>query len=278
MGAVCAGNKVFQHESETANLLPTKNVNGKSPPVQWQPIAKLQGSGQYEYQGFETWTPQEQEEWKQGLLESKWGVGQVSIRLPIRGGTQLLGLIYGYLPFLIPIWWALWMIASLIQNGRARFFPTYGLCIAIGFAIVNETITKQICKRTLDPSITARPPEAVCKHPGMPSGHVMNAYTLMTWVFLEDLFEQQVYPEWLVIVVLVMGPVPWARVYNKDHTVAQVMVSACVALVMGCIAFWIRWTYFPGHKDPWDWFHSEYSFDNAYGTPPPLTNLTAGSA
>lgn len=219
-------------------------------PVQW-PVGKMQGAGQWETQGFETWTDEEKQQFREGKLREKWGVGQVSIRLPIQDSMQLIGLVYGYLPFIIPIWWAIWMIESWIIYGNPTFFPTYGLCIAAGFAIVNETITKQICKRTLSADITNRPPEAVCKHPGMPSGHVMNAYTLMTWCFLEALLEPHVFPEWLLIIVLVLGPVPWARVYNKDHTVPQVLVSGCIAVFMGSIAFLIRRIYFANHHSPW---------------------------
>lgn len=219
-------------------------------PVQWPSFGK--GAGQFEFQGYETWTPAEQQAFKDGKLTRKWAVGQVSIRLPLAGPVSFVAIVYGYLPFIIPLWWAEWVIWSWVHNGEPRFFPLCGLSIAAGFALVNETVTKQICKRTLPPEITSRPPEAVCKHPGMPSGHVMNAYTLMIWCFLEALLDKIVHPEWLIAIVLVMGPVPWARVYNKDHTVAQVMVSAVVAVFMGGLAYYIRKTYFPGHYQPWD--------------------------
>lgn len=243
-----------------------KNVKGESPPQHWVPIPKLKGSGQCEFQGYDTWTAQEQQEWKDGHLQSKWGVGQVSIRLPIRNCVALTALVYGYLPFLIPIWWFVWVVSSWIMNGSPRFFPLYGLLIAIGFAIINETLTKQICRRALSTDITNRPPEAVCKHPGMPSGHVMNAYTLMTWCFLEAILDIHIYPEWLLAVVLVMGPVPWARVYNKDHTVPQVVVSGCIAVVMGVVAYALRSRYFnshtQGHTAPWTWYHMGEGYDN----------------
>lgn len=242
--------------SERQGMLADPESSGFDQPVQWQPIAKLKGSGQCECQGFESWTEEEKQMWHEGKLRSKWGIGQVSIRLPIRDPLHFIGLLYGYLPFVIPIWWALWALITWIARGEPRFFPAFGICIAVGFALVNELVTKQICKRTLPKSITDRPEEAVCKHPGMPSGHVMNAYTLMVWCFLEAAFSEIVYPEWLVVIVLVMGPVPWARVYNKDHTVAQVVTSACVATVMGTVAFLIRKTHYPDHDQPWDWYHA----------------------
>lgn len=234
------------------------------PPQQWQLFSK--GAGQCEYQGFDTWTEEEQKEWRDGKLRCKWGVGQVSIRLPVRDVPTFIALLYGYLPFVIPIWWAIWAIVSYINRGQPRFFPAFGICIAAGFALVNELIIKQICKRTLPASITSRPPEAVCKHPGMPSGHVMNAFTLMVWCLLEVAFDKLVYPEYVLLILLVLGPVPWARVYNKDHTVPQVLVSACVASVMGCIAFYIRKTHWPHQTQPWEWYTATKGMENPYAS------------
>jgi len=226
-------------------------------PQQWNGCLKP-GAGQLEYQGFETWTEAEQTRFKEGTLRAKWAVGQVSIRLPIDGFLTGLALIYGYLPFIIPIWWIIWVIVTAIEYGKPRFFPTFGLCIAASFALVNETITKKICRKLCSERISSRPPEAVCKHPGMPSGHVMNAYTLMVWTLLEVGLDQTVHKEWLLIILIIMGPVPWARVYNKDHTVAQVLASAIASVFMGSLAYYIRKTWFPhfGKEwQPWDWMH-----------------------
>eukprot|EP00928_Gymnodinium_smaydae_P045184 TRINITY_DN30150_c0_g5_i1.p1 TRINITY_DN30150_c0_g5~~TRINITY_DN30150_c0_g5_i1.p1 ORF type:complete len:261 (-),score=22.92 TRINITY_DN30150_c0_g5_i1:115-897(-) len=232
------------------------------PPKQWQLFA--QGAGQCEYQGFEGWTDEEKQMWRDGKLRCKWGIGQVSIRLPVQSCTAFIALVYGYLPFIIPIWWAIWALVTYCMHGQPRFFPFFGICIAASFALVNELVTKQICKRTLSASITNRPPEAVCKHPGMPSGHVMNAYTLMVWCFLEAALDSMVHLEWVALVVLIMGPVPWARVYNKDHTVAQVLASACIAIVMGCVAYYIRKTHYPHHAALWDWYSVTPPIKNQY--------------
>jgi len=228
-------------------------------PEQWPGC--LTGAGQFEYQGFESWTAEEQKQWEAGALIAKWGIGQVSIRLPIQSPLQFIAIVYGYLPFIIPIWWFIWTVSTWAKCGSPRFFPAFGLCIAAGFALVNETITKKLCKKFLSADITSRPPEAVCHHPGMPSGHVMNAYTLMVWTLCEVLYDWDVHFDHLLIVLFVMAPVPWARVYNLDHTVPQVLVSMAAALVMGLIAFGIRNQYFPHHRGhwPWDWegYHME---------------------
>merc|ERR1712232_1216691 len=163
----------------------------------------------------------------------------------------------GYLPFIIPIWWGIWAIATYSAHGKARFFPAFGVSIALGFAIVNELVTKRIAKRYLSPEITNRPPEAVCKHPGMPSGHVMNAYIIMIWCLWEAFMDTLIHIEWVILILVVMAPVPWARVYNRDHTVLQVTASACCSLVMGSIAYYIRAHYYPHHAQPWDWYSAE---------------------
>lgn len=222
-------------------------------PKQWPGCGK--GAGQFEHQDFESWTPEEKLQWKEGRLTAKWGVGQVSIRLPVRDPLQMIAIVYGFLPFVVPAWWLCWVVTSWSRNGVPEFYPAYGLCIAAGFALINETLTKKMCRKVLPPVITSRPPEAVCNHPGMPSGHVMNAYTLMVWTLIEVLYDYSVHVDFLTIIFIVMGPVPWARVYNKDHTPLQVKVSMSFALIMGIAAWWIRVTYFPGQRGmwPWDW-------------------------
>mmetsp|Transcript_76822 Transcript_76822/g.221990 ORF Transcript_76822/g.221990 Transcript_76822/m.221990 type:complete len:254 (+) Transcript_76822:109-870(+) len=247
-----AGNKYRQADLEEQ----------KEKPPAWALFAP--GAGQCEKQGYDDWTAEEKAMWEAGQLRVKWGIGQVSIRLPMQDPVTFVALVYGYLPFVIPIWWLLWALISKLVNGAPRFFPVFGLSIAIGFALVNELIIKQVCKKVLPASITSRPPEAVCKHPGMPSGHVMNAYTLMVWCFLEAALDTMVHFEWLVMIILVLGPVPWARVYNKDHTVPQVLASAVIATIMGCIAYYIRRTHFPNHEQMWDWYSANGGWRNPY--------------
>jgi membrane-associated phospholipid phosphatase len=252
-------------------------AGAREKPKQWPGPNKCTGAGQYEYQGFEEWTPEEQKQWEAGTLTAKWGVGQVSIRLPIRSPQQLIAIIYGYLPFIIPIWWFMWVVGTWSKCGSPRFFPAFGLCIAAGFALVNETVTKKLCRKFLSEEITNRPPEAVCKHPGMPSGHVMNAYTLMTWTLAEVLMDYEIHLDQFIILLLVMGPVPWARVYNKDHTVPQVVASMLAAVCMGLIATAIRFGNFPdqrGHM-PWDW--AGYHVDQLQVNPGESAEVVLGS-
>jgi len=235
---------------------------GAPEPQQWQKFLSP-GAGQWEYQGYESWTPEEQKAFREGKLTAKWGIGQVSIRLPVTGGVDFVALVYGFLPYIIPLWWAIWAGVTWIVHGRPRFFPAFGICIATGFVILNEAVTKKLCRRFMSKEITDRPAEAVCRHPGMPSGHVMNAYTLMVWCLLEAALDSSVYPEWLVVIILVMGPVPWARVHNRDHTLLQVATSAGCAVLMGTTAYLIRVHFFPHIHQPWDYYHGPYKMQSA---------------
>lgn len=216
-------------------------------PKQWQPHKCLgEGAGLWEFQGYEAWTPEEKK-----LYRQKWGIGQVSIRLPIADALSVFALIWGFLPYIIPLWWLIWMALSAVEHGAPDFFPTYGLCVAVVFVVLNEGITKKICRKLCSPKISARPPEAVCNHAGMPSGHVLNSWTLMVWCILEEVFDHIGHPTtWVLVTVAVMGPVPWARWYNRDHTGKQVWASVVASLFLGALAYVIRRHFFPKHTIP----------------------------
>merc|ERR1712176_586895 len=94
-------------------------------------------------------------------------------------------------------WWAVWCLATLISYDRLPFFPAFGLCIATAMALINELAVKPVCKLMLPNIISARPPEAVCMHAGMPSGHVLNTYSLMVWAMLESAMGTIVHLEWI---------------------------------------------------------------------------------
>eukprot|EP00811_Abedinium_folium_P005101 NODE_14699_length_1092_cov_4.561658.p1 GENE.NODE_14699_length_1092_cov_4.561658~~NODE_14699_length_1092_cov_4.561658.p1 ORF type:complete len:245 (-),score=66.01 NODE_14699_length_1092_cov_4.561658:281-1015(-) len=225
--------------------------DGMVRPRPWSCCEKCIGAGQYEIQGLDTWTEEEQKMWARGELTSKFGLGQVSIRRPVRHPLTMIALLYGFLPYVLPIGWFIWLVESLIVLGKPRFFPTYGLCVSGSLAGLNELIIKQVCKRCLPQSVTARPEEAVCKHPGMPSGHTMNAYVIMTWCFMEAMLSKSMHPGWMIIILVVMLPVPWARVYNKDHTWLQVCVSSALGIAAGVAAYFFRAAFYPGHWQPW---------------------------
>jgi len=225
----------------------------KRAPEQWNLVDRFEGMGLCEYQGYAAWTKQEKEEWCRGELQGKWGILQVTVRSPIPDFVSFMAILYGFLPFLVPIWFLISIVVDKCKTGSFHVFPYFGLCICLGFAVINELVTKAVCKRAMSRAATDRPPEAVCKKAGMPSGHVMNAYTLMAWTILEAFTDKIIYPEWLIIILFINLPVPWARVYNCDHTWQQVGASAFIASFMGFFAYSLRKAHYPNVTEPWQW-------------------------
>merc|ERR1712113_812994 len=102
--------------------------------------------------------------------------------------------------------------------------------------------------------------------PGMPSGHVLNAVTILVWSTLEVALRDPgvKHPthcaEWMAAIFVLMAPVPWARWRNKDHTLNQCLVAGALGIVAGIVAFVIR-IYFFHHAGtkPWDPPHAHTS-------------------
>lgn len=137
--------------------------------------------------------------------------------------------------------------------------PIYGIVISLVTSLANEVIFKPIVN---DP----RPLVSANRHqdhdgrwvmkPGMPSGHVLNASCIMVWALLEVSLRGPGFSEeksfltssWIVAIVILMAPVPWARIYNGDHSEKQCLVAGILGLFFGVAAFYIRQTYFPQDK------------------------------
>lgn len=224
-------------------------------PQEWQPFASLEGTALLETQGFEEWTTEENSLWREGKLTSKWGIGQVTVRWPIQDQWDFLAIVYGFVPVCVPIWWVIWLLVGFVRTGYLPAFPFFGLCVSLSFVAVTEFAVKPICKCFISEAKTRRPLGSVCKAAGLPSGHTMNAYTLMTWIILEVLYDSVIYPEWFIVTLVVMAPVPWARVHTQDHTLLQVSTSMALAICMGVIAYHLRTLLFPRIQEPWQWVH-----------------------
>lgn len=223
-------------------------------PKQWQ-LFGSPGLGLCELQGYEAWTDEEKGRHAKGELTAKWGVGQVSVRLPVGaaadGQTRTLALVavvYGFVPYLFPLFWIFHVIWEIALRGHVPFFPACAFCLVLVVVLINELIIKQACDRLLAPEVTSRPPEAVCTHPGMPSGHTIMTYTVMVWCLLEVAMDKVFYLDCCLLILLLLAPVPWARVYNRDHTVQQVLVSVCIATVAGILAYLLRRYIHPGYS------------------------------
>lgn len=193
------------------------------------------------------------------VFERKIAVWQVTIRLPLdRHPLNLIALSYGFLPFLIPALFVVEIIACASTTRHVHMFAMYALFICLFCFILNEFILKPILKQPRPKKTANKYPDGTIK-PGMPSGHVYNASALMVWLLCEVVgsgpgYEQKHLPtffSWLALILVLMGPVPWARVYNYDHTVNQCLVSSGLGLITGICAFFLRRHFLGGWCEPW---------------------------
>lgn len=211
-------------------------------------------------------------------FHDKKAILQVTVRLPLREvySTRpfaLLALIYGFTPWLVPFSFGMhWLITLLMGHGRfggggyGRFISLYGCLLCVIVSVVNEAILKPIIKDPRPPETAnyrvvkgeSGQPDVRTVKEGMPSGHVLNATTVMMWALLEVSVRGPGYDAdvgltmgWVCLILCLMGPVPWARWYNLDHTFAQCWVSFLMGIVVGAAAFWIRMTFFHSHWKYW---------------------------
>jgi hypothetical protein len=188
-----------------------------------------------------------------GRFDRKVAIGQVTFRFPLEfDPLNLIALLYGFLPWAVPITFGL--SAAITRH----FVLLYGLIVSVVTSLVNEVGLKPFFN---DP----RPLESANRHadgsmkPGMPSGHVLNATTIMVWAALEVALSGPGFDDhprltegWLIFILLLMGPVPWARWYNSDHTIKQCIVAGVLGILVGALAYYLRATYFEHHWKPWD--------------------------
>jgi len=190
-----------------------------------------------------------------GKYTHKFAIGQVTIRCPQRDPIAIIALVYGFLPFIIP---GGFFILGFVYG---RFMGKFGFILALICTILNELLFKPLANDPRPIQTANKKKDGTPTH-GMPSGHVLNAFTLMIWSTLEvvlarDPESQQIQLWWFIIILVVMLPVPWARWYNYDHSLAQCCVSMALALVFGTAAFQIRTTYFSNHWQPWESVHHQ---------------------
>jgi hypothetical protein len=200
------------------------------------------------------------------IFKSSKAVWQVTIRQPLdTRPLSLIALGYGFLPFLVPALFVVQIVASCIRHHHIHLFPVYALLICVFCFILNEFILKPILKQPRPIKTANKYPDGTIK-PGMPSGHVYNASALMVWLLCEILgsgpgYDKEHLPqllEYLTVVLVLMAPVPWARVYNFDHTVNQCLVSSCLGLATGVSAFFVRSYLLGDWCEPWadnGWSH-----------------------
>lgn len=177
-----------------------------------------------------------------GKKPQGYAILQVTIRHHLRA-IDIVALIWCFLPFVVPSLFAMWWICA------RSFFPLYALAISMFCVILNEGILKSIFKQP-------RPVESAANSWGFPSGHVLNAFCLMVWLFLEVAIpaDHRVPIHWRTVaaITVVFAPVPWARYHNGDHSLQQVTWSMFLGGALAVAAFVTRRLFFPFFEHPWE--------------------------
>ncbi|CAJ1347002.1 unnamed protein product, partial [Effrenium voratum] len=163
--------------------------------------------------------------------DESYAVGQVTIRVPLDcRPLPLLAVIVSFLPWAVPVA----LIADIALERRA---------ISL-FAFTAILVTSLVCEWGLKPLIgEPRPPTSACRTedgkllPGMPSGHVMMCQSMLIFYMLESIHHHALMVA--VLLILAMPAMPWARWYNGDHTVKQVVVTFLAASLVGLVDYLI---------------------------------------
>jgi len=167
---------------------------------------------------------------------------QVTIRSNL-STLDIVALVWCFLPFIVPGALAMWWISS------PSMFPLYGLILSGVCVVFNEGMLKNWFKQP-------RPPQSAANSYGFPSGHVLNAFSLMVWMFLETAIPADLFVPINTRVVysslFLFAPVPWARYHNGDHSLQQVVWSCFLGGVIGTAAFVLRRLCFPFFEHPWE--------------------------
>eukprot|EP00931_Biecheleriopsis_adriatica_P091034 TRINITY_DN64944_c0_g1_i1.p1 TRINITY_DN64944_c0_g1~~TRINITY_DN64944_c0_g1_i1.p1 ORF type:complete len:214 (+),score=41.77 TRINITY_DN64944_c0_g1_i1:126-767(+) len=168
-----------------------------------------------------------------------FAVGQVTVRLPLDlQPLPLLALFLSFLPWAIPVL----LLADVVL--QRRMTSAYVLGVVLLTSVITECMLKPFIGEP-------RPATSACRSedgkllPGMPSGHVMVCQSALTFFLCMALHEQEAFT--VVALALAMPSMPWARWYNGDHSMKQVIVTFILATIFGLIAYLAYWMIFQSH-------------------------------
>lgn len=180
-----------------------------------------------------------------GRFTDKFEIGQVTIRLPLdTSPAPLAALILSFVPWVLP----LVVLTDLVC--QKRFLSFFALCLMLMVLILSEAVLKPLLKQPRPETTAVRYPDGSVK-PGMPSGHVLNTHTLVTFFCFQAPHELDGLLAFLAIIFLLTlsAACAWARVRNGDHSPDQVAVSFALATVIGFVGYVVQRTYFRGGWD-----------------------------
>ena len=193
---------------------------------------------------------------KVDVLDEGIAVLQVTIRRPFTL-FSLLAILWSLFPYVVPLFVILSFMRNLavaIVNGESPFsghcgFLLFFILLAIGGVLLNEHVLKRMFQEP-------RPAASASKSFGMPSGHSTNCYAWMVWTLMEILLHPSPSHGLNIFLVvfdlIVLGPVPYARVYLQDHTPKQVIVGGSIGATIGLVAAGMRSAMFPDAVPLWD--------------------------
>eukprot|EP01062_Namystynia_karyoxenos_P072087 TRINITY_DN67999_c0_g1_i1.p1 TRINITY_DN67999_c0_g1~~TRINITY_DN67999_c0_g1_i1.p1 ORF type:complete len:275 (+),score=67.15 TRINITY_DN67999_c0_g1_i1:61-825(+) len=170
-----------------------------------------------------------------GPFAEQWEVLQVTVRFPFTP-LSALATLYGFVPFIL----VAYLAAAFLLAGSS--FCGWALALSATTSMLNEVCFKPLFSHP-------RPDQAACTRPGFPSGHVLNAYALLSWFALELLCcsrrDNVMTAAEAAAAVFLVGPTPWARAYTLDHTRHQVSVSVGLGMAVGAVAHRARLAAYP---------------------------------
>ena len=189
------------------------------------------------------------------LLDEGIAVLQVTIRRPF-SVLSVMAILWSLFPYVVPLFCILsfirYIVLSIIAHqlpwtGHAGFLFFY-LLLALSGVVLNERVLKRFFQEP-------RPAASASKSYGMPSGHSTNCYAWMVWVILEVVLHPSRSSglNWTCVIIslVVLAPVPYARVYVQDHTPKQVLAGCAVGTILGLFAVPLRALLFPNAVPVW---------------------------
>lgn len=151
----------------------------------------------------------------------------VTLRPPSTA-LHVFSVMYSYIPFVVFGFCSLWAVVSW------QFLPVYATILQCFGCIVNECYLKNLIREP-------RPYLSQVKSHGMPSSHCLVSYALLSWILLETTFNLQAALTWKAVAcsewLLLLAPVPWARMYVCDHSEKQCLMGCILGILCGIAAF-----------------------------------------
>jgi len=180
---------------------------------------------------------------------------QVTVRRPFTK-KSIAAIMWSLFPYVVPIFTFLSFIRYAIisvGNGQAVTHGYSGfLFFYIIFAITCVLLNERVLKRVIQ---EPRPSGSASKSYGMPSGHSTSCYAWMVWCLVEIIAHPASSIALTIFLIcltlVVLGPVPYARVYLQDHTNRQVLVGMLVGTFLGLLAVPFRLWVFPYATPLW---------------------------